>query len=336
MSRRADPPPPRWMFPIALGKALWHTWQRRPARRPVLIAAVVVPLGLAAFMLMLPSQVQPVQAASPAPPVVPLPPSPRAAPAADERAFQQRNPMRLKTKGEMIVPPPPPPPAPTTPAPVPIQTPPPRMKLLGTYVMGENKYAVINLLDKGREEVFKERDTVPNDFHISVTKVMPREVELNYLGQHVTLKLDYEWNGQGGGGVSQAQPPPVPNYVPPPQVPDAQPAQTSGGDGQPRRLARAEVDSYLDNLNNLLTQVNVQPVFQAGQPAGFRMTDIQKGTILDQIGVQDGDTLRFVNGQRIDSVQSAFQLYNILKESTNVEITVIRNTRPVTLRYLIY
>ena len=53
-------------------------------------------------------------------------------------------------------------------------------------------------------------------------------------------------------------------------------------------------------------------------------------------GVQDGDTLRFVNGQRIDSVQSAFQLYNILKESTNVEITVLRNTRPVTLRYVIY
>src|SRR5207253_210308 len=116
-----------------------------------------------------------------------------------------------------------------------------------------------------------------------VTRVLPREVQLNYQGQSATLKLDYEWNGQGG--TSQFAPGQPPQYIPPPPAPDVQPVQPPGGDGQPRRLARAEVDGYLDNLNNLLTQVNVQPVFQAGQPAGFRMTDIQKGTILDQIGV---------------------------------------------------
>lgn len=322
--------------------ALRQTW-RQPARRPVLAGMVVVPLAGLAALLFLPRGTEAQAPGRPSPAVAasasasaaaPSPAAAPARPASDQ--FRQRNPFRVRPNRVAETPPP-------TPAPTPLPAvPPPRepidastkLDLVGTFVMGKDRYAVVVIKAKQQEVVVKEDESpLPNS---RIIRILPREVRMLLDGQEAVLKLDFIQRGQGGP-VAAAPPPAVPNpYAQPPGVTVPDVPQPPAGEGQARRLARSEVDQYLDNLNQLLTQVNVQPVFQAGQPSGFRLTDIQRGTILDQIGIQDGDTLRFVNGQRIDSVQSAFQLYNILKESTNVEITVIRNTRPVTLRYLIY
>jgi hypothetical protein len=253
---------------------------------------------------------------------------------------RSRNPFRIRATGEETAKPQAAPSLPPArPAPPPPPDPATKLELLATYVAAAERLAIIWLKQSNprREDVFRVGgNPLPNAV---ITAILPRRVELVIDGQQARpLEIEF---GPGSGAGGAAAPPPaasIPAFpgAPPPSGLSEAATASSDGEQAVRRLARAEVDSYLDNLPTLLTQVNIQPVFQAGQPAGFRLTDIQKGTILDQIGVQDGDTLRFVNGQRIDSVQSAYQLYNILKESTNVEITVLRNTRPVTLRYLIY
>ena len=251
----------------------------------------------------------------------------------DPTEFRRRNPFGLRLSHEdgkpKVAPPSAPPPAPAM---VSTVDPSSKLELLGTYVADNGRYAIIRDKSTNREDVHKVGSSPLANSRI--TSIEAREVRMTIDGVEAPpLVIDYK-------GWKLAAVPSIPQpasdtngYIPPadPGVPAA-----VSPDTPPRRLARQEVDTYLDNLNTLLTQVNIQPVFQGGQPAGFRLSDIQKGTILDQIGLQDGDTLRFVNGQRIDSVQSAFQLYNVLKESTNVEITVLRNTRPTTLRYAIY
>jgi general secretion pathway protein C len=320
------------------GAAVRGMWSR-PSRRPLLVGLVIVPvLGLAALMST--PRGTAAQSASPSPSPAesveaPPPPAPRAEPT-DAKEFVERNPFRVLKDREKTAPPPPPPTV------EPTRPPPPRdpidastkLELKGTFVMGKDRYAVVVIKQKNEEVVVKEDESpLPNS---RIIRINPREVRLLLDGQEAVLRLEFISRNPGAGVVTPVAPSVVSNpYAVAPPVPDM-PQLPPGADGQAKRLPRQEVDQQLDNLNQLLTQVNIQPVFQGGQPSGFRLTDIQRGTILDQIGIQDGDTLRFVNGQRIDSVQSAFQLYNILKESTNVEITVIRNTRPVTLRYLIY
>ena len=356
MSRRVEPARPggptlrrdplSWPhLPLMIASALWATWRGRPSRRPVMVGIAVAPAVLVLLVLAMPGQTsRAVLEAASARPAAP-PPVPRAGPPAPAVAgpggavdFSRRNPFGIRKNRVPDAPPvpttpPPPPPSarPPPPPPPPMDT---KLKLLGTFLMGDERWAVITVVATSKEDTYKEGDApLPNS---RITRIEPRKVQLLVDGNPGIIEIDYsDWGGKSKTTVAQAAPQPGPAYTPPPAE-SLQPVPQPPADGQPRRLARSEVDGYLDNLNTLLTQVNIQPVFQAGQPAGFRLTDIQKGTILDQIGVSDGDTLRFVNGQRIDSVQSAFQLYNILKESTNVEITVIRNTRPVTLRYLIY
>ncbi|MBI2944829.1 MAG: PDZ domain-containing protein, partial [Candidatus Wallbacteria bacterium] len=114
----------------------------------------------------------------------------------------------------------------------------------------------------------------------------------------------------------------------PPEVPVPDSIET-------RKVPRGEVDKHLQDLAGLLGTMRIQPYYDGGQPSGFLVTNIRPGSFIDQVGMTNGDILRFVNGQKIDNVQSAFQLYNIFKNSTNVEVTVIRDQRPVTLKYVI-
>jgi len=331
---------------------------RRPSRRPFLVAAGLVP---ATFILVFGFSAgryhsaealteedlenpRPISAAHRPPPISaahrppPVSAAHRPPPAfslpgqrpQDPEEFRRRNLFGIRLNNDdkqrpaAVIATPPPSLPPVSPEPS------TKLELTGTYVSEGARYAII------REKVSKKEDVygiggspLPN---WRITQIEPREVRMTIDGAEAApLRIDYrEWKIAAGPGLPQ----------PASEAPSSpgEPTFPAGSvvDSTPRKLARQEVDSYLDNLNTLLTQVNIQPVFQGGQPSGFRLTDIQKGTILDQIGVQDGDVLRFVNGQRIDSVQSAFQLYNILKESTNIEITVLRNTRPTTLRYVIY
>ncbi|MBI4859442.1 MAG: hypothetical protein HY815_04170 [Candidatus Riflebacteria bacterium] len=329
----------------AWGRAAAWVW-RRPSRRPVIVAGVLVPLALAVaawFLTGGPRQVNAdpdPAAAAPSPQISDpattpafsqLPPRPT-----DAEPFKKRNPFRLNVKAG-----PPPSPAPVAPPPTipqPMQSKvnlADKFTLLGTYVGEETRYAIIReKAGTGKEDVYTVGGRpLPN---FLITAISHREVQMSVDGQPAERPLTIDFSDWKLAQKAGPAPPGPPEPGQPPTGPFPMEGAGAGADGQTRKLARQEVDAYLDNLNTLLTQVNIQPVFQGGQPSGFRLTDIQKGTILDQIGIQDGDTLRFVNGQRIDSVQSAFQLYNILKESTNVEITVLRNTRPTTLRYVIY
>lgn len=334
--------------------ALTRIWLRaavvtllRPGRRRWAAAAVALPLTvvwLGAWALGGAAQLGAQNAAPKAP--ARKPPTTTGAPArppanivpavsiTDGSVLKNRNPFGLRTGSAT--------PATSRPlTPLPPPQPPPlmsvpdlnsRLALTGTYVSRGQAYAFILNREKNQEDVYP---VGGSPFPAArITHIGPREAHLVVDGQPAA-PLVIQYDGPSSGGRPEA--PPV--APPPPGVPSYYNGQVPASDSVPdlatKKLARAEVDQYLDNLNTLLTQVNVQPVFQGGRPAGFRLTDIQKGTILDQVGIQDGDTLRFVNGQRIDSVQAAFQLYNILKESNNVEITVLRNTRPVTMRYSI-
>jgi hypothetical protein len=100
-------------------------------------------------------------------------------------------------------------------------------------------------------------------------------------------------------------------------------------------VPRAVIDSWLDNLNALLREVRLVPVYQAGQITGFQLAEISPDGFLHRARLRDRDILRFVNGRRIDAVQAAFELYGILRDSTILDVTLIRNGQPVTLRYLI-
>lgn len=209
------------------------------------------------------------------------------------------------------------------------------VSLVGTYVSAARQYAILQVKDSPRAQMLEIGDRLelpgPPVESIEVAAIAPREIQVAVRGATRALKMQVEdWK-------SNAPPAAAPEASAAPAA-AAAPNLVAGGDAATavRKIPRAELDHYLENLHTVLTQVNLQPAYQNGRQVGFRIGNIERGSLLARLGVDNGDVVRFINGQRIDSVQSAYQVYNILRDSTNVEMTVLRNTRPVVLRYLVY
>ena len=70
-----------------------------------------------------------------------------------------------------------------------------------------------------------------------------------------------------------------------------------------------------------------------GEINGFRLVDMQPGSIYEQLGLQRMDVIKGVNGEPLDSVQKAMELYNTLKNGNQVKLQVERGGKSDTFTY---
>jgi general secretion pathway protein C len=99
-------------------------------------------------------------------------------------------------------------------------------------------------------------------------------------------------------------------------------------------FARKEIDSQLENLPNLLQQARVVPeTGPDGQVRGYKLVEIQPGSIYEKLGLRLGDVITGVNGEMVNSPQKAMELYQALKTSNEIKLAVDRGGRSVDLNY---
>ena len=70
-----------------------------------------------------------------------------------------------------------------------------------------------------------------------------------------------------------------------------------------------------------------------GEFDGYRLSAIRRNTLADQLGIKNGDIIHSVNGQALDSVQSAMGAYNTLKSESSFCFEITRRGSPQELCY---
>jgi general secretion pathway protein C len=102
-------------------------------------------------------------------------------------------------------------------------------------------------------------------------------------------------------------------------------------------IKRSDLEKYLKNMTSILMDARMIPSRDpaTGQTNGFRFVDIKPGSIFNKIGFQVNDTLKMVNGQPVDSLEKAMQLFQALKTADAINIQVDRGGRGETLKYKI-
>lgn len=89
---------------------------------------------------------------------------------------------------------------------------------------------------------------------------------------------------------------------------------------------RAEINAQLENLPALLQQARVVPeAGPDGQVRCYKMVEMQPGSIYEKLGLRVGDCLSSVNGEPINSPQKAMEMYQMLKESSEIRLGFDRN-----------
>lgn len=100
-------------------------------------------------------------------------------------------------------------------------------------------------------------------------------------------------------------------------------------------IKRADLLKYTNDLSSILMQARAVPNREpgTGNINGFRLLDMQPGSIYEQLGLQRMDVIKAVDGTPVDSPAKAMELYNTLKSSPRVTLQIERNGKNETMSY---
>ncbi|MEK2690611.1 type II secretion system protein GspC [Bdellovibrio sp. GT3] len=202
--------------------------------------------------------------------------------------------------------------------PVPSQLP---LNLIGTLVHSIPEKSIASIEIRGKNQVIsysagKEIEGMANIVRIERQKVVFRNLNSNRL-EYIEMKKE-------GGKLNFAA---------------AKAPTTAGevkkGNDNTFTLSRATLLKYTNDLSSILMQARAVPNREpgTGNINGFRVLDMQPGSIYEQLGIQRMDVIKSVDGNPVDSPAKAMELYQTLKSNNKVVLTVERNGKNETMTY---
>ncbi len=202
------------------------------------------------------------------------------------------------------------------------------LRLLGISELTSGKPFVIIEERSGRQSLYRMGDAIPGAGRLAAVEKNRAIVE--HQGRRVALELP-----------KNELPGPV--MAPRVAIPNRGAANGSAGDdfdpdvsdlGHNRyAVPRATLEHSLSHLSELFTQVRAVPNIQNGRTTGFALSEIESGSVFDEMGLEDGDVITSVDGRTINDPAQAMQMLNFLRDRSSIGLQVLREGKPINLSY---
>lgn len=93
---------------------------------------------------------------------------------------------------------------------------------------------------------------------------------------------------------------------------------------------RKFVEQLMRSPQQLMTQARMFPVTKDGETAGFRLSAVRKGSLATLLGLQNGDVVSEVNGNKLASIDDALAMVQKLRRASHLSVTVQRGGAIIT------
>lgn len=102
-------------------------------------------------------------------------------------------------------------------------------------------------------------------------------------------------------------------------------AQAINCSGSNCTVDRSFVEQLLKNPAQLMTQARMSPV-----DGGFKVSRVRSGSLATMIGLENGDVLREINGNKLGDMDAAIGLYNKLRRASHLSVVIERGGAVIT------
>ena len=203
------------------------------------------------------------------------------------------------------------------------------LKLLGTVVQvsGKRSFAIIQDTGTREQQIHFVGDEIREG--TTITSVTRNRIVLLRNGREEILEKDEDQSAA-----------PAPASARPTRVSKAQAAAQGSEPVTVRKVGdnnfvmdRREVEGVLQDFNKLLTQIRVVPHFADGKPDGFKIFNIRPGSLFASLGMVNGDIIKRVNGLDITGPEQALQMFQQLRDESQVTVDLERFRKNLTLQY---
>lgn len=210
-----------------------------------------------------------------------------------------------------------------------------QIELVSTMVCPDDEdwsMAVIrDLSTKEKDPTMYNRGAAVGGSGAKIVKVLTKRVYLRNSGRLEYLEMD----GVTAGPTAQlaSAPPPPSSSGLDPAMGDIDKGVTCTGNNC--FVERQLVDKLLSNTTMLATAARFVPSIKDGKPNGFKLYAIRPNSIFGKIGLQNGDTVKAINGLDMSSPDKALEIYTKLRNASHLSVNVERRGESITLDYSI-
>lgn len=99
-------------------------------------------------------------------------------------------------------------------------------------------------------------------------------------------------------------------------------------------VERSVVNDILEQQGQLMRSTRMRPVKgDDGKVSGLKLSRVRNGTLMDVLGMKNGDELREVNGFALTNPQKALEAYGRLQTADSLSLTIARGGQPMTIEF---
>lgn len=100
-------------------------------------------------------------------------------------------------------------------------------------------------------------------------------------------------------------------------------------------IARRIFDAALSNPMQYAKAARIVPTLHSGRPSGFKLYAVRPGSVYQQLGLHNGDTIVAINDLDLLSAEKALTLYSTIRATSVFHVRLLRANEPITLTYRI-
>jgi len=208
-----------------------------------------------------------------------------------------------------------------------------QLELVSTMVCPtDENYSMAVIRDmstKEKDPAMYHRGSTISPSGATVYRVTAKRVYILNGGKPEFLELE----GNAPVAVAANTPPPVTQPTLNPELGDIDKGVNCTGNSC--TVDRALVEKLLSNTTMLATAARFVPSIKDGKPNGFKLYAIRPQSIFGRIGLQNGDTIKQINGSEMTTPDAALGLYTKLRNASHLSVQVERRGETVTLDYTI-
>ncbi len=193
------------------------------------------------------------------------------------------------------------------------------IRLLGTAALADpaRSWAAVEDLDTGDHLIVRPNDQLKGA--AQVVRIDRRRIVLQNGPRREELRLEEEPAApeptRTARNVRRSRPPP------PPRRGDIRANVRQLGENR-FSVPRADVESVANNPAALFSQARILPKYEGGQMIGVQLNSIKGGSLFEQIGIQNGDTITEFNGIQVTGQQQSAQVLRELTEAKEFDVSV--------------
>lgn len=192
------------------------------------------------------------------------------------------------------------------------------LTLKGTIVHSNAQKSIANIEVKSKNQtlafvVGKEIEGLATLLKVERNKIFIRNLN-NSMVEYIDMKTE-------GGKISFAASTKTPAAL----TPNKDIQQVAPNKFQ---IKRSDLTKYLSDTASILQQAAMVPVRGAtGEIECYKFVGIQPGSVYTSLGFQVGDCLKAVNGEKITSPQSAIEMYQQMRNASEIKLQLTRDGR---------